>query len=432
MKQSDIASRAIALAILQNVLRKGQAFDEAMARHPGLKTLERRDHGFVHALVALTLRRLGQIDDILRRCLDKPHELKASAQDILRLGAAQILFMGTAAHAAVDTSVDLAASDNATCPYKGLINAVLRRLTREGEAMVKTQDAARLNTTDWLWTMWRKAYGVAKTREIAVAHMSEALTDISVKTDAAAWAEKVDGRLLPTGSVRLSGVTPIPELPGFNEGAWWVQDAAAALPVLVMGDVSGQRVFDLCAAPGGKAMQLAARGAKVVAVDRSAPRLERLKENMKRLQLDAEVFCSDALKWEPASQATFVLLDAPCSATGTIRRHPDVQRLKKPEDLVRLMVLQSQLLDRAAEKLLTPGGMLVYAVCSLQPEEAEEQIEKFLSRQPGFAREPIRADEVGGLSDLVTPVGDLRCLPCHMADLGGMDGFYVARLRKSR
>lgn len=470
MKKADIPSRAVALEILQSVLRKGQALDDTMAHHAALDKLEKRDRGFVHALVALTLRRLGQIDDMIRQCLDKPQEIKAPVQDILRLGVAQLCFLGTPSHAAVDTSVELAAAGNPTRPYKGLINAVLRRLTREGAAMVKAQDDARLNTPDWLWTSWRKAYGVAKAREIALAHLGEALIDLSVKSNPAGWAQRLEARLLPTGSVRLGlsrlceGRSPeaiqsqqkpnldshdsglprasgarndgekdnlnVMTLPGFEEGAWWVQDAAAALPVMVMGDVKGKRVFDLCAAPGGKAMQLAALGAQVTAVDRSAKRLERLKENLERLKLDVAVFCADALTWKPEALADIVLLDAPCSATGTIRRHPDVQRLKTPEDRARMTGLQEKLLDRAASALLAPGGTLVYAVCSLQPEEAEEQVERFLSRTPAFQRNPIKPEEIGGVAELLTEPGDIRCLPCHWADIGGMDGFYVARLKK--
>ncbi len=431
MKRTDIESRRVGLELFKSVLREKRSLDEAMARRGGFAKLEKRDRAFAHALAALVLRRLGQLDDVVRRCLDKPHEIKAGAQDILRLGAAQILFLGTALHAAVDTSVELAASDEATKPYKGLINAVLRRLTREGAAMVKGQDAARLNTPDWLWTSWRQAYGVAKAREIALANMTEAPLDLAVKEDAAFWARRLGGQLLPTGSVRLTDQTPLSEREGFAEGAWWVQDAAAALPALLMGDVRGKRVFDLCAAPGGKAMQLAAMGARVTAVDRSASRLERLKENLARLKLDVEIFCADALKWEPKEKADFILLDAPCSATGTIRRHPDVQRLKGPEDVARMVELQAKLLDRAAQDLLAPNGTLVYAVCSLQPEEAEEQVEKFLSRHPGFARKPIRPEEIGGAAELLTPAGDLRCLPCHWTDLGGLDGFYAARIKKA-
>ncbi len=429
MKKAEVPSRAVALELLQQVLRKAQALDETMARHEGLNKLEKRDRGFVHALVALTLRRLGQIDEAIRRCLDKPHEIKAPVHDILRLGVAQILFLGTPSHAAVDTAVELAAAGNPTRPYKGLVNAVLRRLVREGQEVLKAQDAARLNTPDWLWTSWRQSYGVAKTREIALANMGEALIDLSVKADAALWAERLGGRLLPTGSVRLAETTPIHELQGFAEGAWWVQDAAATLPVMALGEVKGKAVADLCAAPGGKAMQLAALGAKVTAVDRSAKRLERLKENVQRLKLDMDVVCADALSWKPAGKLDAILLDAPCSATGTIRRHPDVQRLKTPDDVARMVALQEKLLDHAAG-LLGAGGVLLYAVCSLQKEEAEEQIERFLARAPSFARRPIRAEEIGGAAELLTEVGDVRCLPCHWAEIGGMDGFFVARLVK--
>lgn len=426
-----LSSRAAALDLLQAVVRKRQAFDDALERHEGLAKLEKRDRAFVHMLVATSLRRLGQLDGAIKACLDKPQELKAIAKDLLRLGAAQILFLDTPAHAAVDTVVELAASDNASAPYKGLINAVLRRLTREGKGLIAKQDAARLNTPDWLWLSWRKAYGVAQARKIAEAHLGEALTDIGVKTDAASWARKLGARLLPTGSLRLDGLTPVTELPGFADGAWWVQDAAAALPVKLMGDVRGRKVIDLCAAPGGKTMQLAALGAHVTAVDRSAARLKRLNENLSRAQLKADVVCKDALAFAPESKAGLVLIDAPCSTTGTIRRHPDVLRLKKPEDAARMAELQGKLLDHAANKILAPGGTLVYAVCSLQPEEAERQIEALLERHPSLSRQPVLPEEIGGCADFITPAGDLRCLPCHWPEHSGIDGFYAARLKNA-
>ncbi|NTU76344.1 MAG: methyltransferase domain-containing protein [Alphaproteobacteria bacterium] len=428
MKKPALSSRALAFDVLQAVLRKNQALDETLERHSDLKNLEKRDRAFVHMLVATALRRLGQIDEAVKACLDKPQELKTGAHDLLRLGAAQLLFMDTPPHAAVDTIVELAASSNATAPYKGLINAVLRRLTREGQELLAKQDAARLNTPGWLWLSWRKAYGVARAREIATANLGEALTDITVKEDPAAWAEKLKARLLPTGSLRLDGLTPIPELAGFAEGNWWVQDAAAALPVKLLGDVGGKSVIDLCAAPGGKTMQLAAQGARVTAIDRSAKRLQRLKDNLARLKLDAEIVCCDAAKYAPPEKAAYVLLDAPCSATGTIRRHPDVQRLKTPEDVTRMAALQKQLLERATDEILAPGGTLVYAVCSLQPEEAEQQIDALLESRPALRRLPIEPEESGGLKDFITPAGDLRCLPCFWPEYGGIDGFFAARL----
>lgn len=427
-KKQELSSRAVAFDVLQAVLRKGQAFDETLAKHEGLRTLDKRDRGFVHALVACALRRLGQIDDAIKKCLEKQHDLKAPAMDILRLGAAQILFLKTPSHAAVDTAVELAAAGNPTRPYKALINAVLRRLTREGEAMLKTQDAARLNTPDWLWLSWRQAYGVAKAREIALANLGEALIDVTVKADPEGWAKRLGGRLLPTGSIRLDGEIPVQELEGFAEGAWWVQDAAASLAAKLMGDVKGKRVIDLCAAPGGKTLQLAAAGGRVSAVDRSDKRLERLKENLQRMKLEAAIFCADAQTLKLGEKADFVLLDAPCSATGTMRRHPDVQRLKTPEDMARMAALQSKLLSHAASDILADGGMMIYAVCSLQPEEAEKQIEAFLEEHPEFSRKPVKAEEVGGAAELLTPAGDVRCLPCHWAEWGGLDGFYIARL----
>jgi len=452
-----MASRAIAFDVLQNVLRKRQPFDESLEHHPALGQLAKRDRGFVHALVAVTLRRLGQIDDVVKSCLDKPETLKAAAQDLLRLGAAQLLFLGTPAHAAVDTIVELAGSDNATAPYKGLINAVLRRLTREGAALIAKQDAEKLNTPAWLWLSWRQTYGVGKAREIAAANQAEALTDISVKADAADWAARLQAKLLPTGSLRLqegretptdveeaSGLqsAPPPDLPregggirsgitalaGFAEGAWWVQDAAASLPVLLLGNVRGQRVIDLCAAPGGKTAQLAARGAEVVAVDRSDKRLGRLRDNLARLRLEAEIIVSDALKYLPDAKAPFVLLDAPCSATGTIRRHPDVPHLKTQEDVMRMAALQAALLNHAVRNLLVSGGVLVYAVCSLQPEETRAQIEAMLKSWPQLRRRPVKPEEIGGEAGFITTEGDIRCLPCQWPDHGGIDGFYAARL----
>ncbi|HAX90803.1 MAG TPA: 16S rRNA (cytosine(967)-C(5))-methyltransferase [Rhodospirillaceae bacterium] len=430
MKKEDFSSRAVALEILQAVLRKNQALDETMATHKALSALEKRDRGFVHALVACTLRRLGQIDATLKACLEKPQEVKAPVMDILRLGAAQILFLGTPSHAAVDTAVELAAAGNPTRPFKGLINAVLRRLTREGEAMVKAQDAARLNTPDWLWLSWRQTFGTPVARDIATAHLGEALTDISVKSHPQEWAQKLGAKLLPTGSLRLDGSIPVQELEGFTEGEWWVQDAAAALPAKLLKEIGGHRVMDLCAAPGGKTLQLAARGARVSAVDRSEKRLVRLRENLERTGLEAAVFCADALTLKLGDKVHNVLLDAPCSATGTIRRHPDVQRLKKPEDVARMAMLQARLLEHVALDILADGGTMVYAVCSLQPEEAEHQIENFLKNHAEFKRDPIAASEVGGASELITSLGDVRCLPCHWPEHGGLDGFYAARLMK--
>ena len=314
--------------------------------------------------------------------------------------------------------------------YKGLVNAVLRRLAREGQALAAGQDAARLNTPDWLWASWSAAYGAETTRAIAEAHLADPPLDLSVKRDAEAWAERLGARVLPTGALRLPpGTGDVARLPGYDDGAWWVQDAAAALPARLLGEVAGRRVLDLCAAPGGKTAQLAAAGAEVTAVERSEARLGRLRDNLARLGLAAATVTADAAEWRPPAPAEAVLLDAPCSATGTLRRHPDIAHLKGPEQLSALTALQDRLLA-AALGMVAPGGLLVYAVCSLQPEEGPQRIAALLSGGAPAARIPVEPGELDGLEELVTPEGDLRTLPCQLAEAGGMDGFYTCRLRR--
>jgi 16S rRNA (cytosine967-C5)-methyltransferase len=268
-----------------------------------------------------------------------------------------------------------------------------------------------------------------------MAHTQEPALDLTVKSDPAAWAEKLSGRALDTGTVRTIASGPIPQLPGYEEGEWWVQDAAAALPARLLcnalGEPGGKTVADLCAAPGGKTAQLALTGAQVTAVDRSAPRLERVRQNLARLKLDAEIVRADAAAWQ-GGPFDAVLVDAPCSSTGTIRRHPDIPWLKSEADLVKLVALQTRLLDRAAAQL-KPGGTLVYCTCSLEPEEGEDQISALLARNPALRRSPIRADELAGHGELLNPQGELRTLPCYWAydpepRMGGLDGFFAARI----
>jgi 16S rRNA (cytosine967-C5)-methyltransferase len=348
------------------------------------------------------------------------------------LGAAQILFLDVPDHAAVDLSVRLAQEDRPASHFRGLVNAVLRRMTREGKERLAALDTVLLDTPPWLMQRWIATYGEAIAREIAVANGREPALDLSVKKDAPQWAEKLGGRVLPTGSVRAIVHGAVTALPGFDEGAWWVQDAAAALPARLLGDVAGKRVADLCAAPGGKTAQLVVAGANVTAVDRSAPRLKRLRENLTRLSLDAELVCADAATWE-AEPFDAILVDAPCSATGTIRRHPDVPWLKQAVDIASLAALQRRLLERAVA-LTKPGGTLIYCTCSLEPEENETVIAEFIAREPSVRRAPITAAEVFGQAQFVTPDGDLRTLPCHFPDadsrFAGIDGFYAARLVK--
>jgi len=425
--QAAPAARRAALAVLDDVFARNLPLDESLAARLDAK-LEQRDRAFARNLAATTLRRLGQIDDLLSHYLSRPlPDAAHTARNILRLGATQLLFLETPAHAAVNETVALAAS-RAAERYKGLVNAVLRRLSAEGAARAMAQDAARLNTPAWLWRSWGAAYGESAARRIAEAHLVEPPLDFSVRADRADWAARLEAEVLPTGSLRRRHGGLVTALPGFAEGAWWIQDAAAALPARLLSDVRGQRVIDLCAAPGGKTAQLAAAGAKVTAVELSKPRLVRVGENLARLKLEAELVAADAATWRPAAPADAVLLDAPCSATGTIRRHPDLPWRKSAKDLPALAAAQQRLLENAAA-IVKPGGRLVYAVCSLQPEEGPAVVARFLGSNAGFALEPVAPGEIPGADEFIAADGTLRTLPCHWADRGGLDGFYVARLR---
>ena len=422
-------ARDVALELIGAVLRRKRPLDDAIEESAAMHQLAGRDRAFARLLVATVLRRLGQIDALIAQCLNVPLAPRAMlVQDILRLGVAQLLFLRTPPHAAVATSVDLAQS-RGFVSHKGLVNAVLRRLSIEGPERIETQDAPRLNTPDWLWQSWSRAYGEATARAVATAHLKEAPLDLSLRNDAETWGAALEGVLLPTGTLRRAAGGALATLPGYAEGAWWVQDAAAALPARLFGDVADRDVIDLCAAPGGKTAQLATAGARVTAVDRSPRRLERLAANVKRLDLAVEAVGADALTWRPPRPAEAVLLDAPCSTTGAIRRHPDVPHLKSPEDVARLSMVQENLL-LAAIDMLRPGGTLVYCTCSLEAAEGSERIESLLQSGAPVVRIGIEPDEIGAESEWITPEGDLRTLPCHFHAYDGIDGFYCARLVK--
>lgn len=426
-QEDGLDARNAALSALVAVLRKHQPLDAHLDIDPEVRALSPRDRAFARALVATTLRRLGQIDALLDGYLTKPLPSRArTTRDILRLGCCQILFLDVPPHAAVDTAVRLA-KQHRQKDYANLVNGVLRRAEREGEAVVAEQDAARLNTPEWLWTSWRGTYGEDTCRAIARAHLNPAPLDITVKAEPARWAERLGGIALATGSVRVTDAGPVTDMPGFGDGAWWIQDAAATLPATLLGDVKGKKVLDLCAAPGGKTLQLAHRGAHVTAVDRSEKRLERLRDNLSRLELSAEVLASDGLQWNPEHAFDAVLLDAPCSATGTIRRHPDLSHLKGPADVETLTGVQERLLRRAAG-WLKPGGVLVYCTCSLENAEGPAQISRLLAAAPGLALSPLTADDVPGLPEAIDKNGMLRTLPSQLHEIGGLDGFFAARL----
>ena len=422
-------ARDVALDLLGAVLRRKRPLDDAIDDNQAMQLLSGRDRAFARLLVATALRRLGQIDEMIALCLNTPLAPRAATvHDILRLGVAQLLFLRTPPHAAVATSVDLAHS-RGFLSHKGLVNAVLRRLSVEGGELSRGQDAARLNTPDWLWRSWSRAYGEETARAIASAHLKEAPLDLTLRENPAEWCEKLQGLLLPTGTVRRQAGGAVTSLPGYDEGAWWVQDAAAALPARLLGDIAGSEVVDLCAAPGGKSAQLAIAGARVTAIDRSSRRLDRLVANFARLGLPVEAVVADALVWRPPRPVGAVLLDAPCTTTGAIRRHPDVPHLKTPDDVARLAVVQANLL-RAAVEMLMPGGTLVYCTCSLEPEEGPRQIELLLRSGAPVARRPITPEEIGGKNEWITPDGDLRTLPCHLPEFDGIDGFFCTRLNK--
>lgn len=435
---AGLTSRRVAADILGNVVhRKNTLTSEVDPRsgHALYRELDVKDRALARAIVSVALRRRGQIADLLEKLVDRPiPEKTGRAEDILHVAIAQILFLEVADHAAVSLAVIHAGRDRKARPYKGLINGVLRRLTREREELIAGQDELRLNTPQWMRERWEATYGVETTRVIAAAHLREAALDLTVKSDAEGWAERYEGIVLPTGSVRLVLRGSVEKLPGFSKGEWWVQDAAAALPAKLLGDVSGLKVADLCAAPGGKTAQLAAAGADVTAVDISAARLKRLDANMKRLKLKVKTVAADLLEWQPDEPYDAILLDAPCSATGTIRRHPDIPYLKRLKDIEALAEIQAALLERVAG-WVKPGGVIVYCTCSLEPEEGAAQIDALLARSDAFQRMPIDATEVPGLEGSITPAGDLRTLPGALENenpqLSGLDGFYVARLRRS-
>ena len=411
MKIEGQSARMGALELLEAVLRRKHPLEDMLESLESFTRLNPRDRAFARNLVSTTLRRLGQIDALISHCLEKPLAKGSHrSHDILRLGICQLLFLETADHAAVSSSVELAGQAG-QAHAKKLVNAVLRRLGRERAELISAQDESKINAPDWLWYSWRKAYGEDTARAIALAHLEVAPLDLSVKSDPEVWAEKFDGTALPNGTVRLNKVRNVPDLEGFEAGEWWVQDTAARAAVQLLGNVLGKHVIDLCAAPGGKTAYLVNAGATVTAVDRSETRLNRLNENLERLQLSADVITADAVEWRPEQKADAVLLDAPCSATGTIRKHPEISWLKSDADVARLANLQTRLLDAAID-MVVPGGLVLFATCSLQAEEGTDQISALLE-----------------CNSSVKLLENLRCLPSDQPELGGQDGFFAALLQ---
>jgi 16S rRNA (cytosine967-C5)-methyltransferase len=432
-----LAARQLAVHLVAGVLRGQRPLEQVLAaRQPELALLERRDRGLAHMVAATVLRRLGELEHVLNSFIERPLP-KAQGQlwPILLCAAAQLLCLALPAHAVVDLAVEQVRRDRGAHRFAKLSNAVLRRISERGGALLAAQDGVLLNVPVWLWQRWCESYGSATARRIAEASLKEAALDISLKPgeDAGLWAARLAGLVLPTGSIRLACHGRVDELPGYADGSWWVQDAAAALVSRLAGDVAERSVADLCAAPGGKTAALAAAGARVTAVDLSTARLARLKANLDRLKLSATLVAADAASWSPGATFDAVILDAPCTATGTIRRHPDILRLKVPGDVARMAELQRRLLAQAAS-LVRVGGALIFSTCSLEPEEGVQQIAGFLASNANFARLPVVADEIGGDPAWITPKGELRTLPFQLQEgsaVAGMDGFYVARLRRT-
>ncbi len=433
---AGLPARAAAASILDGVLNRRQPLDslfELASGDPLYRRLDERDRALARAIATTALRRYGQVGNALDRLLERPLPARSGhTRRILEIAATQILFMAAPVHAVVSVAVDMAEADRHAVHFKGLVNAVLRRLVGERDAILAGQDAAKLNTPAWLWNRWTAHYGEELTRAIAAAHLVEPALDVSVKGESAALATETEALLLPNGTLRLPPGGAIDALPGFAEGSWWVQDAAAALPAQLLGDVRGVAVLDLCAAPGGKTAQLCALGAKVTAIDQSTSRMDRLRINLARLGFEAETIVADASAWTDGRTFDAILLDAPCSATGTIRRHPDLAHLKTAADIATLAGLKRRLVANAAS-LLRPGGTLVFSTCSLEPEEGEAQTETALAELP-LDPYPIPASETAGLGHPAGPGGAIRTLPSDLPHenpvFGGLAGFYIARYRR--
>jgi len=410
-RSSADPTRDIAFDILCGVVEHRRMLETTLDRSAAC---DPRDRASAHRLAATVLRHMGTGLEILTPMLrrEPPEPVKVA----LLMGVAQLLFLETPPHAAVGTIVDLLRRRK-LAPFTGLANAVLRRVAREGAGVLEGLDQERLDVPAWLWTAW-----AGRARLIAKGMHREAPLDLTMKPGAVV---PEGGEVLPTGSVRFPAGTRVTELPGFAEGAFWVQDVAAAMPARLLRAEAGQRVVDLCAAPGGKTAQLAAAGASVVAVEREAPRMARLRDNLERLGLSAETVVADAEAWRPEEPVDGVLLDAPCSATGTLRRHPDVVWVKRPRDVLALAEGQDRLID-AAHAMLKPGGVLLYAVCSLQDEEGPQRVMAALER--GWRLEPFSVEELAGMPEARSKEGYFRTHPGMWAERGGMDGFFAARL----
>ena len=428
--------RATAAKLLAAVIDRKISLDgmlDPVHGNPAYKALNDADRALARAMVTTALRHLPRLDAAISLLLDSPlPEGARTLQHVLVIAAAQILHLDVPAHAAVDLAVEQADRDPRTRRFAKLVNAVLRRLDRERETVL-AQTGAVSPVPQWFRERLVAAYGEVEAARIAEAQLVPPMIDLTVKSDPELWAERLGAVLLPTGSLRLPPFQgSVSEIDGYSDGAWWVQDAASSIPPRLFGDLKGKRVADLCAAPGGKTAQLISAGAIVTAVEQSANRVLRLKQNLQRLQMQAEVLTEDLFTFQPAEPLDGVLLDAPCSSTGTTRRHPDVLWTKGPDDIAKLSALQEKML-RHALTLVKPGGLVVFSNCSLDPMEGEDLVAKVLSDTPAVQRVPLNPKEWPGLEEAITPTGEMRTTPAMLPAVGnvagGMDGFYACVLR---
>ena len=428
----NLAARGAALEALRQVTEKGVALDAALNAQGAWRALEPRDRAFAYASAAAAVRRAGALDHAVSRHLKHPlPDDQLRARLILRLAAAELLVLQAAPHAAVDAGVELMGAKRETMRYRKLANAVLRKVAADGHEAFAEADPLE-DLPAWLAGRWIRTYGEARARAMAEARAGAPPLDLTLKPaeDPTAWADRLEAEILPGGTLRRPAIGDVTALEGFEDGAWWLQDAAAAIPVGLLKPQPGERIADIGAAPGGKTMQLAAAGAEVIALDRSETRLKRLEANLARTGLSAEIVVADAARWRPEAALDAVLLDAPCTATGTLRRNPDVAFSKSGADIERLATLQARLLDAAVETL-KPGGRLVYCTCSLEPEEGEHQIAALVERRSDLRRDAIAPADLPGLEDAIDAQGAVRTTPDMWPDRGGLDGFYIARLIKA-
>ena len=421
-QQQGLGPRKAALFLLDQVTTEGKLLPELIGEG-ALQHLAVEDRARAQRLATETLRGMARADRMLARFLQKtPPD---SVRNVLRLCTVE-LAGGEAAHGVVNAGVELVARNKRTQSMKGMVNAVLRKVAAEGPEGWALLAKPRL--PGWLRGPLKDAYSPEIVKAMEAVHFAGAPLDITVKGDVVVANDTLKGEILPTGSIRLANAGQVSALPGFEDGDWWVQDAAAAIPVMILAPQDGEEILDMCAAPGGKTMQIAASGARVTAVDSSVGRMIRVKENLKRTGLTAKAVTSDAFEF---NQGGFdaILLDAPCSATGTIRRHPDLPYAKDGSEFQDLIDQQARMIDHALT-LLKPGGRLVFCTCSLLPDEGEVQVDEALARNPGLSVDTDALDIAGIDPEWRTEEGGLRLRPDYWADIGGMDGFYIVQLRK--